>query len=237
MIYEKNLTKENIVVSIIIPAYNEKNTILNILDLIKKNPLKKEIIVVDDCSKDGTTDILKNIKDNEIKVFFHEKNQGKGAALKTGLKFATGDIIIIQDADMEYNPLEYEKLIEPILNNKAEVVYGSRYLDGTNNVFLSKYYVGVKLLNYLVKLLYGTNITDEATCYKVFKSDVLKKINLKCKRFEFCPEVTAKVLKQKYKIIEVPIKFWPRSVEEGKKIKIKDGIIAIWTLIKYRFVN
>jgi len=236
--------------SIIIPSYNESKTIGELIDIIKKvdtKDIEKEIIIVDDGSTDNTADIVKNIRG--IKLIKHIKNQGKGAAIRTGIKYATGDIIIIQDADLEYDPNDYYKLIKPIIDGKTKVVYGSRFLSKIqkekNINFLkikhkkaySLAYLGGRFLTHLANLLYRGNITDEPTCYKVFKTDVLKNINLKCKRFEFCPEVTAKVLKKGYKITELPIPYRPRSFEEGKKIKFRDGIEAVWALIKYKFVD
>jgi glycosyltransferase involved in cell wall biosynthesis len=236
--------------SIIIPVYNEEKTIEELISIVKKvdtKDVKKEIIAVDDGSKDNTLNILKRIKD--IKLIVHKRNAGKGAATRTGIKHSTGDIIIIQDADLEYDPNDYYKLIKPIIDSKTKVVYGSRFLSSTqkerNVDFLkikhkkaySLAYLGGRFLTYLANFLYRGNITDEPTCYKVFRADVLKSINLRCKRFEFCPEVTAKVLKKGYKIFEIPIPYKPRSFEEGKKINWKDGIQAVWTLIKYRFID
>jgi len=236
--------------SIIIPAYNEQNTIKKIIRRINDVDLtsldvKKEIVVVDDGSKDETPQILKNIKG--IKVYSHKKNSGKGRAIRTGIKHATGDIILIQDADLEYNPKEYPLLIKPILRNKTGVVYGSRYLSSLqrkkNLGFLKKVhdgqyflgYIGSRVLTLIANLLYGIHITDEATGYKVFRREVIKNINLKCEGFEFCPEVTAKIAKKGYKILEVPISYRPRKYEEGKKINWKHGIEAILVLVKYRF--
>jgi glycosyltransferase involved in cell wall biosynthesis len=236
--------------SIIIPVYNEEKTIEELISIVKKvdtKDIQKEIIAVDDGSKDNTLNILKKVKD--IKLIVHKKNSGKGAATRTGIKHSTGDIIIIQDADLEYDPNDYYKLIKPIIDGKTKVVYGSRFLSNTqkerNINFLrikhkkaySLAYLGGRFLTHLANFLYRGNITDEPTCYKVFKADVLKNITLRCKRFEFCPEVTAKVLKKGYKIFEIPIPYNPRSFEEGKKINWKDGLEAIWTLIKYRFVD
>lgn len=238
--------------SIIIPAYNEERYIREILEKVKKVDLKhlnlvKEIIVVDDGSKDKTTAIAAKV--NGIKLISHVKNSGKGAAIRTGLKHATGDIILIQDADLEYNPAEIAKVVKPIADGKAAVVYGSRYLDpiqkSRNKSFLRKvhrnayqlFYLGGRAITAITNLLYNARITDEATCYKAFRADVIKSIRLRCNRFEFCPEVTAKVSKRGYKIIEVPITYMPRSFEEGKKIKMRDGIEAVWTLLKYRFFD
>ncbi|MEM4259851.1 MAG: glycosyltransferase family 2 protein [Candidatus Woesearchaeota archaeon] len=224
--------------SIIVPVYNEEKTIMKILQKIfaAKIPLKKEIICVDDGSKDNTVNILKKVKG--IKLIVHKKNQGKGMALRTGIKKATGQIILIQDADLEYDPNDYAALIRPIIQGKAEVVYGSRRLNSKNKQHAGlSFFIGGVGLTMLTNLLYNTRITDEPTCYKVFRSDILKRIPLTCKRFEFCPEVTAKVAKKGVKIFEVPIKYYPRSKKQGKKIKWYDGFEAIWTLLKYRFVK
>ena len=224
--------------SIIIPVYNEEKTIMNLIDLVEKVkiPIEKEIVIVDDFSKDNTREVLKKIKKNNIKVLYHDKNRGKGYAIRTGLKKVTGDIVIIQDADLEYDPNDYGKLIKPILDGKAEVVYGSRVLGrGKHEKSYLTFYLGGRFLSILANLLYRTKITDEATCYKVFKTEIIKDINLKCERFEFCPEVTAKVAKKGIKIIELPIAYHPRSKKQGKKINWKDGLQAIWVLIKYRF--
>lgn len=223
--------------SIIIPVFNEKETIKKILNRVKKadiGEVEKEIIIVDDFSGDGTRESLKKIQDKEVKIYYHEKNLGKGFAIRTGLKKSTGDIILIQDADLEYNPSDYKKLIKPILSKDAEVVYGSRILGKNKKSYLS-FYLGGRLLSFLTNLLYNTKITDEATCYKVFKAEVIRNINLKCEGFEFCPEVTSKIAKKKIKIKEVPISYNPRKKKQGKKIKGKDGLIAIWVLVKCRF--
>ncbi|MBU0580597.1 MAG: glycosyltransferase family 2 protein [Candidatus Margulisbacteria bacterium] len=226
--------------SIIIPVYNEEKTIKRVIDLIKKvniGVVKKEIILVDDGSKDNTLMVAQKLK--SIKLIGHNKNKGKGAAIRTGIKYATGDIILIQDADLEYDPEDYLALIKPIIEGKAKVVYGSRRLKKENKQHSGfSFYVGGVALTVIANLLYpNLHITDEPTCYKVFKSDILKSINLKCNRFEFCPEVTAKVAKKKIKIHEVPISYYPRTAKEGKKIKWKDGVEAVWALLKYRFVD
>lgn len=233
--------------SVIIPAYNEEKTIKQLISIVKnvntKN-VKKEIIVVDDGSKDKTRKILAKIKG--IRFIKHKKNQGKGAAIRTGIRYATGNIIIIQDADLEYDPNDYYKLIKPIIDGKSKVVYGSRFLSDIqkekNIDFLKRKhesayqlaYVGGRFLTFVANILYNAKITDEATCYKVFDAKLLKSLNLKCKKFEFCPEVTAKVRKKGYKILELPTSYRPRSFEEGKKINWKDGVQAVWTLVKYR---
>lgn len=224
--------------SVIIPVYNEKDTIIEIIDKVKEVRIPKEIIIVDDGSTDGTRQLLEKIDDPEIKVLFHEKNYGKGHAIRTGIKAVTKDIVIIQDADLEYNPREYPALLKPIVTNKAEVVYGSRWLKkGLNKVPFNLFRFGRWFLTCLTNLLYGASITDEPCCYKVFKTEVLKGISLECEGFEFCPEVTAKVLKKGYKIYEVPISYSPRTLKEGKKIKYSDGVTAVFTLLKYRFSN
>ena len=231
----KNRTK----LSIIMPAYNEKDTVLEIIKKVKAVNIPKEIIVIDDFSKDGTRELLKSLKDPKVKVIFHDKNYGKGHAIKTGIKEATGDIIIIQDADLEYDPKDYPKLIKPILEGKTKVVYGSRFPTKKErpSILKNRFFMANRILTMASNVLFNAKITDEPTCYKVFSTPALKSINLRCERFEFCPEVTAKVRKKGYKIIEVPIKYYPRSIEEGKKIKWKDGFQALWVLIKYRFVD
>lgn len=229
----------NPTLSVIIPVYNEKDTILEIVRRVQASPVDKEIIIVDDFSKDGTREILSKIKEKNVKVVLHDKNYGKGFAIRTGLREVKGKITLIQDADLEYSPEDYPSLIQPILERKAKVVYGTRFPKGKSHPSLIKnrFYLANRVLTTTSNLLYGTNITDEPTCYKVFSSDVLKSVNLRCERFEFCPEVTAKVRKKGHEIIEVPIQYSPRTIEEGKKIKLKDGFEALWTLIKYKFTD
>jgi len=228
--------------SIIIPVYNEEKTILKVLDKVKKvklNDITKEIILVDDFSTDGTKNILSELKDSSLKIFFHQKNHGKGAAIRTALKHATGDIIIIQDADLEYEPEEYPKLLEPIIENETKVVYGSRLKAIRKNIknMYKLHYIGNTVLTLMTNLLYGSMISDMETCYKVFRKEVIKDMKLKARRFDFEPEITAKILKKGYKIKEVPINFVGRSFNEGKKITWKDGIKALYSLVKYRFVD
>lgn len=224
--------------SIIMPVYNERDTVESVIDMVLGAPLtlEKELIVVDDGSTDGTRDVLRGLKKSGMKVVLQDRNQGKGAAIRRGLPEATGDIVIIQDADTEYDPKDYQKLVDPILSGEASVVYGSRQL-GDNTFSYRSFYFGGLFLSWLTNLLYGSKITDEPTCYKVFRKDVIDSIELKCKRFEFCPEVTAKVLRKGIRIVERPIAYYPRSIAEGKKIRWQDGVEAILTLIRYRFFN
>jgi len=226
-------------ISIVIPVYNEKKTILEILKRVGNVNLEdlgfeKEIIIVDDGSTDGTREILKKLR-NKYNIIFHPENKGKGSAIKSGLKKITGDYVIIQDADLEYDPQDYRVLLECAINNQAQVVYGSRTLNKKNKYSHFIYYLGGKLLSFLTSFLYKTKITDEATGYKLFKAELLKNISLEGEGFDFCPEVTAKILKQKIKIFEVPINYYPRKKKEGKKIRLSDGILAAFLLIKLRF--
>jgi len=231
--------------SIIIPVFNEEKTVKVLIDLVLKVDLPKnitkEIIVINDGSSDNTSLVLKAFKKKELRVLTQSKNKGKGAAVREGIKKASGEIIIIQDADLEYNPNDYSKLLQPILEKKTEVVYGSRLLDlefilsGKNKTPLPHHYIANKFLTFLTNFLYGSNLTDMETCYKVFKKSVIKKINLESNGFEIEPEITAKILLTGHKIVEIPIKVKPRTKAEGKKINFNDGIIAISTLLKYRF--
>ena len=222
--------------SIIIPAYNEQNTISEIISRVKEQKvfnLDKEIIVVDDGSTDNSNDILKEIKG--IKLLTHKKNRGKGAAIRTGLENVTGDYVLIQDADLELSPSDYPTLLKPALEKNAKVVYGSRLIGGVNPDHNFFFYAGGRLVTFVANLLYGIHITDEPIGYKLFKTEIIKSLNLKCEGFEFCPEVTAKIAKRKIRIHEVPVKYTPRKIEEGKKLRFTDGIEAIWVLLKNRF--
>lgn len=223
-------------ISILIPVFNEKNTLLDIIKQVESVDfcgLEQEIILVDDCSTDGTKDLYPQLKH---KIVYHEVNKGKGAALRTGLEIACGDIIIIQDADLEYSPKDYISLVELIKNDKADVVYGSRLLDKRNHKnFLFLSFVANKTLTLLTQILYNTKLTDMETCYKAFRASAIKDITITSNRFDFEPEITAKILKKKIRFAEVPISYNARTSDAGKKITWKDGVQAIWTLIKYRF--
>lgn len=223
--------------SIIMPVYNEKRTIREIVQKVMEVNLEKELIIVDDNSSDGTREILKNEyegKDN-IKIIYKEKNEGKTSAIVEGLKNISGDIIIIQDADLEYEPKDYSKLIEPIIEDKVDVVYGSRFLN--KKYKFSAWYFANKFLTHLANLFTGLKLTDMETCYKTFKSNIIKDIKIESNRFGFEPEITVKIAKRKYRIKEVPISYYPRNFVEGKKIGWKDGFSAIWTIIKYSMIK
>ena len=223
--------------SVIIPVYNEKNTIEEIIHRVLNVEigLEKEIIIVDDCSQDGTREILEGLNQPNIKVYFHSKNQGKGAALQTGFSKAEGDIILIQDADLEYDPREYPILLEPILDGRADAVYGSRFLGGPHRVLFFWHYIGNRFLTTFSNMLSNLNLTDMETCYKAFKRETLNKITVKSKRFGFEPEITTKLAKLKCKIYEVPISYSGRDYNEGKKVGWKDGIAAIFHILRFKF--
>ena len=226
-------------ISIVIPVYNEKATIAEITARVQAVDLEKEIIIVDDGSTDGTFEQLKEIdgKFDNVNVLVHEKNLGKGAALRTGFAAASGEIIIIQDADLEYDPQEYDKLLIPILDGRADVVYGSRFLGGPHRVLFFWHYLGNKFLTLLCDAFSNLNLTDMETCYKVFKKDVLDEINLKSNRFGFEPEFTMKIAKKGFRVYEVPISYSGRTYEEGKKIRWPDGLAAIFTILWFRFFD
>ena len=242
--------------SVIVPVYNEKNTVKKIIEDIRAVPVFKEILVVDDGSTDGTHAILmaQYAKDRDVKLLFHEKNSGKGSALRTGIAAVSGDIVIVQDADLEYDPKDFLPILAKFNEPGVDVVYGTRFrgmgpLNFIRRWFANRFlgahheikqfhlFFGVQLLNLLANVLYGAGITDEATCYKAFRRQVLQQIRLRCRGFEFCPEVTAKVRKIGCKIHEVPISYHPRTTRERKKLNWGHGVEAIFTLIKYRFVD
>ncbi|MBN2207423.1 MAG: glycosyltransferase family 2 protein [Candidatus Aminicenantes bacterium] len=225
--------------SIVIPVYNEKATIREIVRRVRgvRLPLRKEILLVDDFSQDGTRDILAHLKGKDLRILLHDENKGKGAALRTGFAQATGDIILVQDADLEYNPAEYPQLLGPILDGRADVVYGSRFLGGPHRVLFFWHYVANRFLTTLSNMVSDLNLTDMETCYKVFRAETLRKIRLRSARFGFEPEVTIKLAKIRARIYEVPISYSGRDYGEGKKIGWKDGVAALFHIFRYRFFD
>lgn len=227
-------------ITILIPIFNEVSTLEQILKKVEDAPfcgLEKEIILIDDFSTDGTRDILKNLE-SKYPVFYHDQNMGKGAALRTGFEHMTGDIVVIQDADLEYEPVDYEPLIKLILDDRADVAYGSRLSGGKpSRSFMFTHLLGNKLLTLITNILYNTTLTDMETCYKAFKTEFIKGIEIKSNRFDFEPEITAKVLKKGARLYELPISYYGREYDEGKKITWKDGFHAVLALVKFRFTD
>ena len=220
--------------SVIMPVYNEEKTITTVIDEVLKQPTVNELIIIDDCSTDNTQEILKTIKNTKIKIVRHEINKGKGAAIKTGIKLATSDIIIIQDADLEYDPNEYNTLINPIIKGKADAVFGSRFIGSQEHRVLYFWHsIGNRFLTLLSNMFTNLNLTDMETCYKAVKREILQKIEIEENRFGFEPEITAKLAKQSIKIYEVAVSYHGRTYAEGKKINWKDGVRAIWCIIYY----
>jgi len=228
------------VLSIVMPVYNEKDSILTIIQKVLALDIVKELIVVDDCSKDGTREILKNINfDKRVKVYYHDKNMGKGAALRTAFQYVSGDIVAVQDADLEYDPKEFLEMIKPIEEGLADVVYGSRLSGGKpQRVHLFWHKVGNSFLTFLTNLLYNSTLSDMETCYKMFKRDVIKALTVRSNDFSVEPELTAKILKNKnIKVYEIPISYYGRNYSEGKKITWVHGFGALFTLLKFRFID
>jgi glycosyltransferase involved in cell wall biosynthesis len=228
----------NLKLSVIIPCYNEKGTIEEIVRRVREVGLAYEIVLVDDGSTDGTRDVLATLETrDDLKIVMHKRNMGKGAAVRTGFKNATGDVFLIQDADLEYDPREYPVLLKPIEEGISKVVYGSRFLGGPRKAMFFWNMIANHLLTFVTNILYNAILSDMETCYKVFRADVIRDIPLRSRRFDFEPEITAKVLKRGYRIYEVPISYNGREWEEGKKITWRDGVIALWTLFRYRFTD
>ena len=224
--------------SVVIPVFNEVKNVGEILRRVQSTGLASEIIVVDDCSQDGTRPLLQQMDGkNAVRVLMHDQNRGKGAAVRTGMEQAHGDIILIQDADLEYDPRDYPMLLQPIEEGRADVVYGSRFLGGPRRAAMFWHMIANYMLTLMTNILYDTILTDMETGYKVFRSEVVQGMKLRAHRFDFEPEFTAKILKRHYRIFEVPISFNPRDYSEGKKIRLKDAFAAVWTLLKYRFVD
>ncbi|MCI0685433.1 MAG: glycosyltransferase family 2 protein [Gemmataceae bacterium] len=221
--------------SVVIPVYNERQWVRELVRRVEAVPLPKEIILVDDCSTDGTRDILREFEAEGHKVIYQPKNQGKGAALRTGFEHASGSVILVQDADLEYDPAEYPRLIQPIIENRADVVYGSRFIGESHRVLFFWHYVANKVLTMLSNIFTNLNLTDMETCYKVFRREVLQGLKLKSNRFGFEPEVTAKIAKRrpKWRIYEIPISYAGRTYEEGKKIGLKDAFQALWCIVRF----
>ena len=226
--------------SVVIPVYNEERWICEVVRRVREVPIPKEIIIVEDCSTDKTREVLKELEGDELRIFYQPHNQGKGAALRRGFQEATGDIVVVQDADLEYNPAEYPRLIQPILENRADVVYGSRFIGETHRVLYFWHSVANKVLTLLSNMFTNLNLTDMETCYKVFRRDVLQGIKLRSDRFGFEPEITAKVARRRspdWRVYEVPISYSGRTYEEGKKIGLKDAFNALYCIVWFRYFD
>ena len=224
--------------SVIVPVFDERNTVVEIVRRMRavELPVDLEIVIVDDGSTDGTRDVLRQLADSTVRVLNHDVNRGKGAAIRSGLEHVTGDLVLVQDADLEYDPEDWIKLLAPILRGKARVVYGSRFTGERRNMLLM-HWIGNRFLSMTTNVLYNTTLSDMETCYKLFDRELIDSITLRAMRFEFEPEVTAKILRRGIRIYEVPISYTGREFDEGKKITWRDGFVALWTLVKYRFTD
>jgi len=224
--------------SVIVPVFNERNTVAEVVRRMRsvELPVEREIVIVDDGSDDGTRDVLTQLRDSTVRVVSHGVNRGKGAAVRTGLENVSGDVVLVQDADLEYDPDDWPKLLAPVLKGRARVVYGSRFTGERRNM-LFLHWVGNRFLSFVTNVLYNSTLSDMETCYKLFERDVLDGVRLRADRFDFEPEFTAKVLRRGIRIYEVPISYAGREPYEGKKITWRDGVVALWTLLKYRFVK
>ncbi len=226
--------------SVVIPVYNEERWIREVVRRVQAVPIHKELVIVEDCSTDRTREILRELEGDNVRVFYQERNQGKGAALRRGFQEATGDVVLVQDADLEYDPAEYPRLLQPILENRADVVYGSRFIGETHRVLYFWHYVANKFLTLLSNWFTNLNLTDMETCYKVFRREVLQDIRLKSDRFGFEPEITAKVARRRnppWRVYEIPISYSGRTYEEGKKIGLKDAFNALYCILRYRYFD
>ncbi len=226
--------------SVIVPVYNERNTVVEVLRRMRAvelpDAIDLEIIVVDDGSTDGTRDVLNQLRDSTVRILLHEENRGKGAAVRTGIEVASGDYVLIQDADLEYDPEDWPKLIAPVIRGRAQVVYGSRFTGERRNM-LFLHWIGNRMLSLVTNVLYNTTLSDMETCYKLVDRTLLLDLDLRCNRFDIEPEITAKLLKRRIRIYEVPISYMGREFDEGKKITWRDGFAALWTLAKFRFAD
>lgn len=231
------MERTELLLSVVMPVYNEMETIRQIVSKVQDIPLPKELIIVDDGSTDGTAEVLRQFTDKDVRVFFHAHNRGKGAALRTGFQHVRGDIVIVQDADLEYDPQDYHVLLEPILDGKADVVYGSRFRGGPHRVLFFWHAMGNRFLTLLSNMLTNLNLSDMEVGYKVFRSDVLRTITLRCERFGFEPEITAKVAKRRYRVFEVPVSYNGRDYSQGKKITWKDGLAALYYIVRFRLAD
>lgn len=223
--------------SVVIPVYNERNTIEEIVRRVRATPWRKEIVIVDDFSTDGTRDILAKMSGDDLRIFYHERNQGKGAALRTGFAQTHGDFVIIQDADLEYNPQDYGQLLEPLLDGRADAVFGSRFLGGPHRVLLFWHRLGNALMTALSNMMTNLDLSDMETGYKVFRGDLIRSISIVCNRFGVEPEITAKLARRHARIYETPISYSGRDYSEGKKITWRDGVAALWHIFRFKFFN